>query len=249
MCGCLRLRSETLAEHIGVLLECDEGCRLFRMKFLPTFSNTPLSAPISPFPRGRGLPHSPPRLALKLSHVWQRFRSVIMRVSCLWSYVYNGMAPRIGFSALCERLTGPIAEIVLNGPSYCSRIKASKFARIVVGSSRTLVSIRPKARKLMNMLPSCWHPQSLSQRTSRSDTHHSSNSRAFSQGACRSFSGNWPQRPPKFLSLLLNVVATPRLHSFTVSNSIPVHFSRFSDSHVLQKGAQLQKYLTQTYPL
>ncbi len=142
MCGCLRLRSETLAEHIGVLRMRRGLSSLPDEVLTDILKYAAFSSDIRHFHEARFATFAT-QAALKLSHVCQRFRSVIMRVSCLWSYVYNGMAPGL-VSALCERLTGPIAEIVLNGPSYCSRIKASKFARIVVARPRTLVSIRPR---------------------------------------------------------------------------------------------------------
>ncbi len=58
------------------------------------------------------------RAAMKLSHVCQRFRYLMVGISSLWSRIFSGMDSGL-VSTLCDRLAKPTAEIILGkGENY-----------------------------------------------------------------------------------------------------------------------------------
>ncbi len=74
------------------------------------------------------------RAAITLSHICQRFRFLMVRISSLWSRIFNGMKYRL-VSALCVRMTMPTAEIILEETKLRSRTNPEKFLRTVAPRS------------------------------------------------------------------------------------------------------------------
>lgn len=70
------------------------------------------------------------KAAIRLSHVCQRFRQVVMRIPSLWCRIYSGMDYGL-VSTLCDRMDYPSAEIILGEERPRADANSGLFIRAV----------------------------------------------------------------------------------------------------------------------
>ncbi len=76
------------------------------------------------------------KASIKLSHVCQRFRFLMMQISSFWSCIFNGMKYGL-VSALCKRMAMPTAEIILEETKRRSRTNTELF----------ILTVRPRSER------------------------------------------------------------------------------------------------------
>ncbi len=161
--------------------------------------------------------------ALKLSHVCQRFRIVIMCVSGLWTSVYNGMDFGL-VSALCDRLTEPTADIFLGAPFRRSRTNSIQFIRTVVARCAHWRRFDHGQDFQKNYVKNPWHSSATKEELQElARITHQLRVPFLTELAI-----HYPRIIGQDVQDAFHYYSTwtaPRLRSFTMGNSIPVLFA------------------------